>query len=91
MLGEMRLSEFGRWAALYAVDPWSEDRKDMRAAQVALQVARAHLKRADGSAHMIEDFMLLRSRPAPKDPGAALKQFLAGRPGGAKPRIKPKG
>lgn len=31
--------EFGLWAALYRIDPWSEERADLRAAIVASTVA----------------------------------------------------
>ena len=42
MLLEMRPSELGAWAALWGINPWGEDRADLRSAIVASIVANAN-------------------------------------------------
>lgn len=42
MLGALRPSELGLWAALWAVDPWDEQRADLRAGVVASVLANVN-------------------------------------------------
>lgn len=42
MLAAMRPSQLGEWLALYAVDPWGEQRADLRAGIVASTLANVH-------------------------------------------------
>lgn len=62
MLSEMRPSELGMWAAFYTVDPWTEERADMRAGIVASTLANVHRGR-NTRAFSAADFMPFRERP----------------------------
>jgi hypothetical protein len=64
MLREMRPSEFGMWLALWKLEPWDEQRADLRVGQVALQVSRSWLKKAAfGGEWSINDFLPFRRKP----------------------------
>lgn len=45
---EMRPSVFGTWAAFWAINPWGEERADLRSAIVAQQVSRGLMKKNVG-------------------------------------------
>ena len=55
MLCEITASEIVEWEALYRIDPWGEDRADLRAAIVAYTFASAHTKK--GKKLKLSDFM----------------------------------
>lgn len=42
MLAAMRPSQLAEWLALYAVDPWGEQRADLRSGIVASTLANIH-------------------------------------------------
>jgi hypothetical protein len=83
MLQDMRPSELGTWIALYAVDPWGEQRADLRTGILASTMANIH--RGKGSqAFSPADFMPRYEASARKDEGndvaARLLAFLKNRP-----------
>lgn len=45
MLRELTSSEVVEWEAFYRIDPWGEDRADLRSAIVAYTVASAHTRK----------------------------------------------
>lgn len=75
MLGEMRPSELGMWAALYSVDPWDEERADYRAGIVASTIANVNLRRGAEplSPH---DFMPFGKQRKEESLASRLKGFL---------------
>jgi hypothetical protein len=42
MLGEMSLRELGQWWALWQIDPWGEERADLRNAITSYVIAEAN-------------------------------------------------
>lgn len=62
---ELRPSELGLWAALYSIDPWGEQRGDLRAAIVASLIANVNrdTKRRP-EPFRPDDFMPYRQRDA---------------------------
>lgn len=42
MLGRLRPSELGLWAALWAIDPWGEDRADLRSGMISSVLANVN-------------------------------------------------
>lgn len=42
MLREIPLSEMGTWAALWRIDPWDQERADLRTGIVASIIANVH-------------------------------------------------
>lgn len=65
MLEDLRPSELGYWAALWGLDPWGEQRADLRAGLTTLHVANAWLKRDDGRPFDIKDFLLFAEAGEP--------------------------
>lgn len=65
----MRPSELGEWAAFFRINPWGQDRADLRSAIVASLIANAHRdtkkRRQPFSA---DDFMPYAERPEPQAP-----------------------
>lgn len=62
-------AEFALWSALYAIDPWGEQRADLRSAQQTAVTWNAFFsKKAD-----VEDFMLFQ----PPKPKASAKELFA--------------
>jgi hypothetical protein len=58
MLGEMSLRDLGRWAALWAIDPWGEERADRRAGTVSYVVAEVNRNsKTKPTPYKPEDFM----------------------------------
>lgn len=54
----MRRSTLGIWAALYAIDPWDDNRADLRAAQIASATVNAQgCKKEDGGHFTPRDFL----------------------------------
>lgn len=78
MLTEMRPSELGMWAAFYAVDPWTEERADLRAGTVAAVIANVHRSR-DREPFEATDFMPFREKKKPSM-AQRMRAFLLGRP-----------
>ena len=82
MLGELKPSELGTWAALYEMEPWGEKRADMRAGIIASTLANVNRGKSS-EPFSPSDFMprFDRSDEKPKAGIAArLKNFLLGRP-----------
>ena len=85
----VRPSVLGTWAALYQIDPWGEERADLRSGIVASTVANAMAKKRGGGAFKPVDFMPYYEPPA-RDPEAMFRQMramlggLKNRPGGKK-------
>jgi hypothetical protein len=70
MLREMRPSGLGLWAAMHSIDPWGEERDDLRAGVVAATIANVH--RGKGTEpYSPLDFVLGRKRKE-----ASLKERL---------------
>lgn len=42
MLADLSLRELGTWAALWEIDPWSEERADLRNAFTSYVIAETH-------------------------------------------------
>lgn len=81
MLAEMRPSELGMWRALHDVDPWTEERADLRMAINSQLTAQSGLKKAGGAPFTIEEFMPFREQPAPgKVMAAQMRAFFSGLP-----------
>jgi hypothetical protein len=58
MLAAMRPSQLGEWLALYDIDPWGEQRADLRAGIVAAEVHNAAgSKRKDNQPITADQFM----------------------------------
>lgn len=58
MLAEMRPHHLGEWMALYEIDPWGEQRADLRSGIVASTLANIHRDpKRRASAYKPEDFM----------------------------------
>ena len=58
----MRPSEFGIWMAMWRISPWDDERADIHAAQIALQVSRSGLVKKGGDWD-INDFLPYRRKP----------------------------
>lgn len=58
LVREMRPSTLAAWTAMYAIDPWDDNRADLRAAQIAAAVyGAAGCKKESGDAFIAADFM----------------------------------
>lgn len=77
MLKELRPSELGEWAALARVDPWGEQRADLRAAIIASTVANVMVKKRDGSAFKPADFMPYLEKSAAQDSAELSRRLRA--------------
>ena len=66
-------AEFQEWCGYYQIEPWGEDRADLRAGIVASTIANyAGKLRAEGAEPAIPaDFMPYLVRPEPADPAEA--------------------
>ena len=84
LLDELTQRELLAWVAYHEVEPWGEDRADLRTAIVAATVHNMHRGRGT-PARQVADFMAHRPSRAESTPAhlAALKGALAGL---AKPR-----
>jgi hypothetical protein len=83
MLGEMTVRELGLWAALWEIDPWSEERADYRAAlptYVLAEINRDPKKKTN--AYKPTDFMPYTRKDENakhRDVSARLRAALKGR------------
>ena len=57
MLAEMSTVELGTWLALYGIDPWGEERADLRMGQLVAMLGNA-LRRKGGRTLKPGDFYL---------------------------------
>lgn len=81
MLGELRPSELGMWQAMYVVDPWGEERGDLRAGIVASSIANwAGKTMRKGETVAPLDYMPLVDHPKKKSNLSGLHAFLKSRP-----------
>lgn len=78
MLAEMRPSELGTWAAMYEIDPWTEERADLRAGIVASTIANATRVRWTENVTPV-DFMPYAKSPKQQSITQRLKSFLKSR------------
>jgi hypothetical protein len=46
MLAEMTVAEFEDWQTIYGIDPWGEERDDLRMARIVWAALRPHYKRS---------------------------------------------
>jgi len=54
----MRPSTLGLWLAMYAIDPWDDNRADLRAGEIAAAVVNVQGgKKQDGTHFLARDFM----------------------------------
>ena len=67
MLAEMSTVELGTWLALYGIDPWGEERADLRAGIIASQLWNVH-----GNKSVPADFMPYAERETKPDGGPSL-------------------
>lgn len=70
---ELTASEVVEWEALYRIDPWGEERADLRSAIIAWTFAMAHSKR--GKKPKLSQFMPDYSRVENKRTGMTDKTF----------------
>ena len=63
--------------ALYRLEPWGEERADLRAGIVASTVANAMMRKPDRTPFVPNDFMAYGKRP-PADPEIKKKRMKAG-------------
>lgn len=73
----MRPSELGQWFALSRIDPWGEQRADLRAAIIASTTANSMAKKRDGSAFKPKDFMPYLERDESVDLSRRLRAAMA--------------
>lgn len=67
MLAAMTPSQLGEWLAYYEIDPWGEQRADLRAAIVATEIHRAAgSRRSDGQPIEPKQFMRFIDQPQQK-------------------------
>lgn len=67
LLQEMRPSTWGLWRALYAIDPWDEQRADLRQAIATAALVQAQgARRVGGGSFSYLDFMPYVERPPEK-------------------------
>lgn len=59
LLQRMTAAEETHWLALYSIDPWGEQRADMRIGQVAQITYNANSKKP----RKLQDFMLFHAKP----------------------------
>lgn len=71
MLDEMTADELLRWAAYYAVEPFGEDRADLRVGILSSMVANAFGSKKTKPG----DFVLSRREKSTMDPTAALEMM----------------
>lgn len=64
MLSEMTARQFDEWQAFYQLDPWGEERADMRAAMLTSRIYNA-LRDKNGQGYTVYDFLLWTDRPPP--------------------------
>jgi hypothetical protein len=78
MLADMRPDELGMWVAYYGLEPWDEQRADLRAALVATEVHRAMgSKRSDRKPIVMADFRLYEPEEKPEvSPLSFMRQRL---------------
>lgn len=58
MLGELSLRELGLWAALWEIDPWGEERADLRNAITSYVIAESNRKqKVKATPYKPSDFM----------------------------------
>ena len=62
-LGSMPSRELSEWLAFGRIEPYGEERADIRTALVCQTIAQAWLKRPDGSPWSIGDFLPRYGRP----------------------------
>lgn len=77
MLARMPLSDLRRWQAYFGLEPWGEERADVRTAIVA--ATTFNLQRGQGQrARRVEEFMAVRPSKADTTAAhtAALRAFL---------------
>ena len=67
LLGRLDSREFAEWMAFYRMDPWGEERADVRMAQLCAMYANVN-KGKRGKQYKIEDFMLFAEKPSDKKP-----------------------
>lgn len=81
MLSELRPSELGMWQAMYMVDPWGEERGDLRAGIVASTIA-SWAGKTMVKGHSVDpfDYMPLVENPKKKASLTGLHAFLKSRP-----------
>lgn len=60
----MSPASFSEWMAFYAIDPWGDQRADMRIAKLQALYVNSHLPRGKEPVKLI-DFMLYAEKPAP--------------------------
>lgn len=91
MLAELRPSELGLWAALYSIDPWGEQRADLRAAIGTSVLAESNRNpKVRAEPYTSEDFMPYSPKKIGKERAktsqAKLRALLLQAEAGAKKR-----
>jgi hypothetical protein len=83
MLAEVSLRELGLWAALWEIDPWGENRADLRTATVAYVIAETKRNRKSKStAYRPVDFMpyaLKDAQASGRDVSSRLRAVFKGK------------
>jgi hypothetical protein len=69
LLEDLDASELHEWIAFHAIDPWTEERADLRAGVIAATIANAHSRKGRFKP---SDFMPRYETPKPRS-GADLK------------------
>jgi len=71
--------EFAEWMAYYSLEPWGEERADLRAGIIASTIANRHRDpKREKEAYKPQDFMPLLQRPSAADTlTASIKQGFA--------------
>lgn len=57
LLGELSSSQLAEWLAFYQLEPWGEERADLRAGIVASTIANANRSQKQKKPYTPEDFM----------------------------------
>lgn len=83
MLEKLSIAELGLWAALWELDPWSEERSDLRAGIIASTIAEvSRSKKHKSTPYKPMDFMpytLKDKNVKNKDLSARLKAAFKGK------------
>ena len=90
LLARMDSLELSEWVAFYSLEPWGDERADLRQAITSATLANIH--RGKGQrAYKPEDFMPLQEpgpKQTPEEMTAALRQIVAGKHWTASPKAK---
>jgi hypothetical protein len=92
MLGEMTSAQFAEWAAYYQLEPWGEERADVRHGILTSVLANCHRGKS-AAAFKPKDFIVDYEKPSQPDPHALRRQaeMLNALFGGRVVKPKPKG